>query len=166
MSYPRQPHLVVVVVVTMALTTTLGTGFVLVTGRMAHREKLGRLLTLLRRILLNGVTTRTALKLLGSLEPRSILEQRSILALRSIREQSCTLDPLLLLALASRGKLAFVSSFRLLTRGADPVAPLQLLLELWASTGNLGVVAIGVIHKDSAKDTLVDPEDGDTHGEG
>lgn len=160
MSYPRQPHLVVVVV-TMALTTTLGTGFVLVTGRMAHREKLGRLLTLLRRILLNGVTTtRTALKLLGSLEPRSILEQRSI------REQSCTLDPLLLLALASRGKLAFVSSFRLLTRGADPVAPLQLLLELWASTGNLGVVAIGVILKDSAKDTLVDPEDSDTHGEG
>jgi hypothetical protein len=166
MSYPRQPHLVVVVV-TMALTTTVGTGFVLVAGRMAHREKLGRLLTLLRRILLNGVTTtRTALKLLGSLEPRSILVQRSILALRSIREQSCTLDPLLLLALASRGKLAFVSSFRLLTRGADPVAPLQLLLELWASTGNLGVVAIGVILKDSAKDTLVDPEDGDTHGEG
>jgi hypothetical protein len=140
-----------VVVVTMALATALGAGLVLVTGTIAHLKIRGRLLmaTLLRRVLLNVVTTANA-----------VLQLLDILELRPI------LDTLLLSALASRQKLALVSSFLLLTTGTDPEAPLEFLLKVWACICNLGVVAIGIILEGATEDTLVDPEDCETHVEG
>lgn len=137
-SYLRHPHLVVVVVVVMALTMTLSAGFVLTTGRMAHLEVLGSLLTLLSRILLSSaMATWIVLK---RLEPRSILETRFILETRSILETtfilalssvlalSSTLEPRFirdhirngtLWALACKGVFGLVSNSLFLTTGAE-----------------------------------------------
>lgn len=177
-SYLRHPHLVVVmVVVVMALTTTLSAGFVLTTGRMAHLEVLGSLLTLLSRILLSSaMATWIALK---RLEPRSILETRFVLETTFILALSSTLAPRFIrnhirngtpCALACRGIFGLVSNSLFLTMGADPESPLQLHLvwrsALWTNTVELGfVLRIGFL-EGSATVTLVHPEGKVTHGEG